>query len=145
MALANCDRCKGIFDRVSGRLCPACIEQNEKDFQLVNEALREGSHQTVEQLAEKTGVSEKTILQFIKDKRIASDTDLGEVKCGKCGAPAISLSTRLCERCAGEMAKSIGQVRSAMDKTTGSKEAAESDTDIDESVHEALRRKTGKA
>ena len=138
MALANCDRCKGIFDRVSGPLCPACLEQDDEDFKLVNEALREGPHQTVDQLAEKTGVSEKTILRFIKDKRIASDTDLGEVKCGKCGAPAISLSARLCERCAGEMAKTIGQARSAIDKN-----AADSDTHIDETVHEAIQRKTG--
>lgn len=148
MALANCARCKGIFNKVSGPVCPACIEQEEKDFKVVNDALREESNQTVEQLAEKTGVSEKMILRLIKDKRIASDTDLVGVTCGKCGAPAISLATRLCERCAGEMSKAIGQARTDMggkNGQSGGKEAGDSETQtVDETVHEAIRRKTGK-
>lgn len=147
MTLANCERCKSIFNKVSGPVCPTCIEQEENDFKIVNDALREEPHQTVDQLAKKTDVSEKTILRFIKDKRIASDKDLFDVKCGKCGAPAISIATRLCERCAAEMSRAVGQARSDMASTGGvvGKRADEGDIPADETVHDAIQRKTGKA
>jgi predicted DNA-binding transcriptional regulator YafY len=147
MALANCARCNGVFNKVSSPLCPACAEQEERDFQIVSEALREHPGQTVEQLAESTGVSKRTILRLIKNERIASDADLAGVKCGKCGAPAISLSTRLCQRCAAEMSRAAAQACSntgRADDASAHKGAAEPDEDAEESVHEAVRRKTGR-
>jgi predicted amidophosphoribosyltransferase len=107
MALENCQKCNGIFNRISGPFCPKCVEQEEQDFKTVHEALREKPHQTIEELAENTGVSEKTIMRLIKDKRISSNLNTEGVTCGKCGAPAISLATRLCERCAREVSKTI--------------------------------------
>jgi predicted amidophosphoribosyltransferase len=144
MALENCQRCNGIFNRIGGPLCPTCVDKEEKDFRAVNEALRRQPHQKIDELAEQTGVSEKTIMRFIKDKRIASDVNTAGVKCGKCGAPAISLATRLCERCAGEIAKTITHSCSG---TGGGKSAGGSDdTDVpEETVHETMQRKLGES
>jgi len=148
MALANCARCNGVFNKVSSALCPACAEQEERDFQIVSEALREHPGQTVEELAENTGVSKRTILRLIKCERIASDADLAGVKCGKCGAPAISLSTRLCQRCAAEMSRAAAQACSNTGHANGDasagKGADESAEHAEESVHEAVQRKTGR-
>jgi len=143
MALENCQRCNGVFNRIGGPLCPACVDREEQDFKAVNEALREQPHQTIDELAKRTGVSEKTIMRLIKDKRIASDVNADGVKCGKCGAPAISLATRLCERCAGEMAKTITQ---SCSKTGGGRSVGDGDdTDVpEETVHETMKRKLGK-
>lgn len=149
MALANCDGCNKVFNKVTASLCPACIEQDEKDLQVVNEALREEPHQTIEQLSEKTGVSKRTILRLLKNQRIASDADLVEVKCGKCGAPAISLSVRLCGRCAAAMSRAADQARSKMGRVAGDSSSAGGETDrtdlhANETVHETLQRKTGR-
>jgi len=149
MTLANCEGCNKIFNKVTGSLCPACIEQDETDLKTVNEALREEANQTVAQLSEKTGVSKKTILRLLKDQRIASDASLSEIKCGKCGAPAISLSVRLCERCAAEISKTAAQacakVAQADGRTSASGEQTdETDLHENETVHETIKRKTGR-
>jgi len=143
MALANCERCNKIFNKMSTPLCPSCIEQEEQDLQTVNTALREQPGQTVEELAESTGVSKRTILRLIKCERIACDATLAGVKCGKCGAPAISLSTRLCQRCAAEM--STAAARACSRTAKASKEPDEEPAaPPEETVHETLRRKTGR-
>ncbi len=146
MALENCQKCNGIFTRISGPLCPTCVEQDEQDFKAVNEALRERPHQTIDELAKRTGVSEKTIVRLIKDKRIASNVNTEGVTCGKCGAPAISLATRLCERCAGEMSKTITQ---SCAKAGGKEKASSADDGddpiVDETVHETMKRKLDKS
>ena len=148
MALANCERCNGIFNRVSTPLCPSCIEQEEQDLQTVNTALREQPGQTVEELAQSTGVSKRTILRLIKCERIASDATLAGVKCGKCGAPAISLSTRLCQRCAAEMSRAAARACSDTAKTSNGAPASNGADEpvprADETVHEIVRRKTGR-
>ncbi len=148
MALANCERCNGVFNKVGSGLCPACVEQEERDFQIVSEALREHPGQTVEELAESTGVGKRTILRLIKCERIASDAYLAGVKCGKCGAPAISISTKLCQRCAAEMSRAAAQACSRTAQANGDasarKGAAEPDEDAEETVHEAVLRKKGR-
>ena len=147
MALANCARCNKVFNKVSSPLCPACLEQEEHDFQVVSAALREQPGQTVEQLAQSTGVNERTILRLIKNERIASDAYLAGVKCGRCGAPAMSVSTRLCARCAAEMSRAAALACSRTGQgnvNTSAEHADESAENGEESVHETLQRKTGR-
>jgi uncharacterized protein YerC len=141
MTLANCERCNRIFNKIKTPLCPECIEKEEDDFKIVNEALREQPNQTVQELAEKTGVSEKTILRLVRQERISSDSAIVDVKCGKCGAPAISLSVRLCRRCAQDMAQAAARACSRVGKT-GDGSPSEGG---DETVHKTYERKTGKA
>lgn len=136
MALTNCTRCNKLFNRLKNPLCPTCIEKEEEEFNLVRDALHEKPNQTVEELAEETGVSEKAILRFLKDGRIASDAMSVDVKCGRCGGPAISLTTRLCEKCAAELAKQAAQA-----SAKAAQKMAESATG---SVHQSVQLKTSK-
>lgn len=149
MALANCQGCNKLFNKVTSPLCPACIDQDENDLKIVNEALREEPNLTVAQLSEKTDVSKRTILRLLKDQRITSKANLADVKCGKCGAPAISLSVKLCERCAAEMSRVAAQVcrdvSQAGGRASSGKEASEEEPEAIETVHEAIQRKTGKS
>ncbi len=146
MALANCKGCNKIFNKLSGPLCPACVEQDEADLKTVNEALREEANQTVAQLSEKTGVSKKTILRLLKDQRIASEASLADIKCGKCGAPAISLSVKLCKRCAAEISRTAAKACARVAQASGRASPPRKQTDAseDETVHETIKRKTGK-
>jgi len=148
MALANCEGCNKVFNKVTTSLCPACIEQEEKDLKAINEALRAEPNQTVAQLSEATGVNKKTILRLLKDQRIASEANLVDMKCGKCGAPAVSLSVKLCKRCAAEISKTAAQARSNVERAAGvsssAGEPSEEDPHADETVHETIQRKTGR-
>jgi predicted amidophosphoribosyltransferase len=149
MALANCEGCNKVFNKLTTPLCPACIEQEETDLKTVNEALRAEPNQTVAQLSEQTGVSKKTILRLLQDKRIASEANLVDMKCGKCGAPAVSLSVKLCKRCAAEMSRTAAQARSNVERAAGvsssGREESETDPLGEETVHETIQRKTGRA
>ena len=149
MALANCEGCNKVFNKVTTSLCPACIEQEERDLKTVNEALRAEPNQTVAQLSERTGVDKKTILRLLKDQRIASEAKLVDMKCGKCGAPAVSLTVKLCKRCAAEISKTAAQACSNVERAAGvsssAREPSETDPYADETVHETIQRKTGRA
>lgn len=149
MALANCAGCNKLFNKMTSPLCPACVDQDENDLKIVNEALREEPNQKIAELSESTGVSKKTILRLLKEQRITSDANLVDMKCGKCGAPAISLSIKLCERCAAEMSRVAAEVcqdvAQAGGRASSGKEASEEDPETIETVHETIKRKTGKS
>jgi len=52
-----------------------------------------------EELAEKSGVSFECVLRMLEQGRISSPTLSEPIKCGRCGAPAISLTKKLCASC----------------------------------------------
>jgi predicted amidophosphoribosyltransferase len=99
MPISNCVRCKKLFNRVQYPVCPACEPDEEADFAKVRQALIERPNQSAEEVAEETGVDLDCVLRLVDAGRIAN-VRLGEgVTCGRCGAPAISFSKRLCEAC----------------------------------------------
>lgn len=136
MGLTNCARCKQLFQSAGGGvICPDCLEQDEKDFEVVNHALRENPNQAIPELAEATGVSERRILRFLEEGRILSDAVAHDVKCGKCGQPAISATLRLCESCSADLARESAQAAAEIKKLQG-KQAV--------STHDLLEKKLGK-
>ena len=98
MALAKCARCGKLFMRVRSPVCLKCEPDEEADYEKARNSLQELPNQTPEQLSEATGVGVECILRLLADGRIAAVPDV-RVICGRCGAPAISLSKKLCERC----------------------------------------------
>jgi predicted amidophosphoribosyltransferase len=101
----SCKLCGRVFSGAKPGICPKCRDKEQDDLHLATESLRDMPNQTVEELSEATGVEEKTILKFIREHKIASDTIIGEVACGRCGKPAQSLAVRLCEKCSAELQK----------------------------------------
>ena len=104
MALSTCPRCKSLFDKIRSAVCPKCTPDEEADYEKVHTVLREQSEQlNCVELAEAAGVSEECVLRMIDDNVISSSMMNLEATCGRCGAPAISPSKRLCEKCLGEL------------------------------------------
>ncbi|MBX7257649.1 MAG: hypothetical protein K1Y02_14915 [Candidatus Hydrogenedentes bacterium] len=99
MPIAKCDRCGKIFDKVRSSICPACEPLEEDDYEIVRKALVEKPGQSAEDIAEQTGVGLDCVLRLLASGRIETTSANLGIKCGRCGAPAISISKKLCESC----------------------------------------------
>jgi hypothetical protein len=75
------------------------LDDEEMDYEKVRHELSDRPDQSAEQLAEATGVDLECVLRLLDEGRIQASTGPKEVKCGRCGAPAISMSKKLCESC----------------------------------------------
>jgi hypothetical protein len=80
-------------------VCPDCEPDEERDFNAVREVLQQSHDLNVEQVAEAAGVSTACVLRLVDEGRISSAVPGAVIPCGRCGAPAISASKKLCERC----------------------------------------------
>ncbi len=113
MPLATCDRCKKMFTKMSDLvICPQCLPQEEEDYERLRDILQESPQLTAEQLSEKTDIELSCVLRCIASGRIQS-MDQGErVRCGRCGAPAISSSKKLCESCLNQLSQEVAKAQS---------------------------------
>ncbi|GMW02825.1 MAG: hypothetical protein AMXMBFR84_39610 [Candidatus Hydrogenedentota bacterium] len=103
MALASCPRCQKLFEKKSARVCPKCVPEEDEDYEKVRAALAATPNQSAEEVAKETQVSLDCVLRLLEDGRIVTTLASKQIKCGRCGAPAISLSKKLCERCLNEL------------------------------------------
>ena len=99
----NCPGCGNLFYRSSRNLCPKCIEKEEKDYDTVRKYVSIHPKASIVQVVEATGVAEETILNFLKDGRLASAGMPSVLRCGACGA-AISSGT-YCESCRNSLSQ----------------------------------------
>lgn len=112
MPLANCPRCKKLFNKVKLAICTACEAEEEADFEKVRRSLHDKPNQTAEEVAEATGVSQDCVLRLLDEGRIANVSLADAVTCGRCGAPAISLSKRLCQDCLNRLSVELAAEQS---------------------------------
>ncbi len=100
MALTQCPRCKKLFEKIRFPVCSECQEAEEKDYDKVRAALERQPNLNAEQVSAEADVSIACIERMIKEGLIVSTSLVeSQVKCGICGAPAISLSKKLCQAC----------------------------------------------
>lgn len=115
MALASCQRCKKLFEKVRSSVCPNCEVLEDEDYEKIRQALVDHPDSAAEQLAEETGVSMDCLLRLLAQGRIGTAAANNGVKCGRCGAPAISMSKKLCESCLqklnAELAQQQGKIK----------------------------------
>lgn len=100
MPLTKCPRCSKLFDKIRFPVCLKCQEDEERDYDKIRKALDEQPDMNAEQVSGETGVDIGCITRMLKEGLLANATGLqGEIKCGMCGAPAISASKKLCQAC----------------------------------------------
>lgn len=99
MPLASCERCGKLFSKTTLPICPRCEPAEERDYEKVREALERTPDRTAEQLSEDTGVDVACVLRLVEMGRVRVVGTSDQVRCGRCGAPAISFSKRLCQAC----------------------------------------------
>lgn len=97
--IARCARCKKTYVKIRFPVCDDCIDDEEADFKTISNVLAENSNQNVEIVANLAGVTPECVLRMLDRGLIATEMNSLNVRCGRCGEPAISPAQRLCQRC----------------------------------------------
>ncbi len=99
MNIKNCRECGCIFPYYSGpKLCPTCLKKLNEKFNEVKEFIRNTENPTVSIVAEACDVSEKQILQWLREERLELiGAPLTGLNCERCGAPITT--GRYCKEC----------------------------------------------
>ncbi len=108
MPLAKCVRCSNLFDKLKNPICPACQPDEDADFEKVRAVLDEHPDLGAEAVAELADVTVALVMRML-DQGMVTNTSLsgGGAKCGRCGAPAISASKKLCHSCLEELNQKV--------------------------------------
>lgn len=96
LELAKCARCGLLFPPVKSAVCVSCYDDEESDFTKIRDAMDRSPNLNVEQCSEAAGVEVGCILRMLDQGRISNEGVGSPIVCGRCGAPAISPSKRLC-------------------------------------------------
>ncbi|MCL1816347.1 MAG: flagellar protein [Clostridiales bacterium] len=112
----KCKLCRAPFFSTGSSLCPACQEQTDRDFIVVRDYIYDHpQHVGMDEIAEATGVSEKTIIYLLQEERLTATDSLNiksDLRCQLCGK-AIS-SGSICSSCKASLTKDLSQAASAL-------------------------------
>jgi uncharacterized C2H2 Zn-finger protein len=112
MPLSTCPRCEKLFNKQSGNVCPSCLPLEDDDYEKVRAGLSRHPEASAEALADLVEVDFKCIARFLEAGRLETSDVNKAVRCGRCGAPGISISKRLCEACLQKLNAELANQRS---------------------------------
>ena len=98
-----------MFDKSETFVCPACVASEQADYERVRNALQKDPEVSAELISDATGVSLACVMRMIDSERIAMAEGGVDVRCGQCGARAISVSKKLCEACLAKLEQKIAR------------------------------------
>jgi len=118
----NCRKCGRIYKHIGGApICPACREDEEKDFQRVKKYLYENPGASLTQVSTDLDIGVEMIRRFLKDGRLEITNDDGNLilECENCGK---SIKTgRYCTDCERELSSGLrsiaGQIQREIDSS----------------------------
>lgn len=113
MNIVTCQFCRKPFAAISGKICPNCMEQIDRDFIKVRDYIYENEKSNlrpnIDTIAEETEVSKQIIIHLVKEGRLIIDSPDGEggglIVCESCKKPI--KTGRLCENCMKAISNSI--------------------------------------
>lgn len=118
MPLATCPRCKRMFNKVQTPICTACEPEEEQDYERIRDVVAENPGASMEAVAKMAEVELDVVKRMMDQGMVASTALSDKVKCGRCGAPAISAARKLCQACLDkmnlDMAKAQAEMRQSM-------------------------------
>ena len=89
--------------RIRTQVCHSCIDVEEEEYRAIREVLREHDSLNVAKVAEIAEVTEACVLRMLEQGLIVNEQVNNQVKCGKCGQPAIGTTQRLCGVCLNDL------------------------------------------
>lgn len=119
MPLQKCARCDKLFFKVDTPICDGCQPEEDSDYARIRDALAQHPQLDAKSLAQTADVALECVLRMLREGRIESAESLGDAKCGRCGAPAISASKRLCDKCLFELDRECAEAVREMQKNLG--------------------------
>ena len=92
----QCRNCGKLFQSYGNVICSECIDERDRCFLKVRDYIYAHPNSDIAEISKKTSVSEKIILDFLKEERLSLNTK-GLLVCEKCGGPI--KSGRFCDLC----------------------------------------------
>ena len=88
-------------------LCPECLKKDEEDFGRVRDFIYNNPQASLEEVSEETGVSTKSILEYLKEGRLMLRSNNVNIllSCELCGEPI--LTGRICEKCSSKFKREL--------------------------------------
>ncbi|CAM4476791.1 flagellar operon protein (TIGR03826 family) [Paenibacillus endophyticus] len=109
MNLDNCPRCGKLFAKNFRDVCPSCVRDIDKEYELCANYLREFKGSIITEVADATGVSVKQITKFIREGRISiMNAPNMSYPCESCGN--LIREQNLCENCRQRIEKDKKQM-----------------------------------
>lgn len=112
MPLAACPRCKRVFDKTRSGVCSRCQDAEDDDFDKIRAILDRSPDLNAEGVAQMADVSVDCVMRMLAEGLISNVNLTEQIKCGRCGGPAISLNKRLCQACLEELNVEMVQAQS---------------------------------
>ncbi|MGO4180741.1 TIGR03826 family flagellar region protein [Paenibacillus sp. MCAF9] len=109
MNLDNCPRCGKLFAKNFRDVCPACMRDIDKEYELCANYLREFRGSIITEVSDATGVSIKQITKFIREGRISiMNAPNMSYPCESCGT--LIRDNHLCDTCRNRIEKDKKQM-----------------------------------
>jgi flagellar operon protein (TIGR03826 family) len=109
MNLDNCPRCGKLFAKNFRDVCPACMRDIDKEYELCANYLREYRGSIITEVSDATGVSIKQITKFIREGRISiMNAPNMSYPCESCGT--LIRDQNLCDNCRQRIEKDKKQM-----------------------------------
>lgn len=109
MNLDNCPRCGKLFAKNFRDVCPTCMRDIDKEYELCANYLREYKGSIITEVADATGVSIKQITKFIREGRISiMNAPNMSYPCESCGT--LIRDHHLCDTCRQRIEKDKKQM-----------------------------------
>jgi hypothetical protein len=112
-----------MFNKVSAPVCPLCKDAEELDYDKIRGVIDCDPHLNMEQVAEEAEVELAVVQRMVKEGMVTAVSleDTKGIECGQCGAPAISVTKRLCKVCLDKMNAAVARAQSSI-KLEGKKD-----------------------
>ena len=140
MPLAKCVRCNRMFNKVQAPVCPACQPDEEADYEKVREIVNREPDLDAAAVAEEANVDIEVVRRMLTEGQLVTVTQIAGIVCGRCGAPAISASKKLCQSCLEklnmEVAKAQANIKLGMKKNV---EVGEYDLNVRRAIEQKRR------
>lgn len=125
MNLDNCPRCGKLFAKNFRDVCPVCIRDIDKEYQLCADYLREFKGAIISELSDQTGVPIKQITKFIREGRISMvNAPNMSYPCESCGT--LIRESHICDSCRMRLVKDTRKLAQDDSKKQGQQEKPQS-------------------
>ncbi|MCC6143900.1 MAG: hypothetical protein IT368_08840 [Candidatus Hydrogenedentes bacterium] len=141
MPLAKCPRCERLFNKGETKVCATCLPAEEEDYGKVRDVIAEDENLPPAEVAKRAKVHVDVVYRMINEgviTSVATGTAVS-VACGMCGAPAISLSKKLCQACLDKLNHQVARAQSQIKATPLQKPGFESNLSAHEIFYQKRR------
>jgi flagellar operon protein (TIGR03826 family) len=86
--IANCKECGALFNQILHNICPACVQEEQKRFEIVQKYLKENRYATIVDIVRHTQILiEEVTIMIERGKLMLVDFPNLSIECKGCGLP----------------------------------------------------------